>query len=246
MAKIISLSGAKEYVLTQLGSPVVCVEIADIQLESVIEDSIQILNKYHQGVGNYEDYIGFTLSAGVQDYALSGMEAVVDVSFNSNLDGINVLFSPTHQLLHRDWVIHGNYPGGANGPGSGMALTHYRVLQMYLKDVEREFMQMFKARYSREREEVKIIPTPTQDGTALFKVFRRETAENLYNNDLFKRLAVAKAKIIWANNVGKYTMTLPGGGTINYADIRAEGKEELEKVLSDIQLESETPVFMVG
>ena len=250
MATITTLTGMKNYIKRKLGNPVVTVEIDDSQYDDIVDDTVQIFQDLHTGDGNYMDFLGFTISAGVSAYSTSGMNlaATLDLNLTVGTDGINTLFSPSHQLLYRDWVVHGGYPGnngGASSRFSGMVLSSYEVAMQYLNDINDTFSIMYHTQYSDARQEILLYPTPATGGTGLLQVYKKETAANLYNNRLVKRLAVAEAKIQWGTNLSKYQMNLPHGGTINGAEILAQGKEEKEKVMEDIVGESEPiPPYM--
>ena len=251
MARIVTLAGMKSYISKNLGSPVIQVEIADTQYDMIIDDTIQLFQKYHTGEGNYLDYIGFTVSAGVSAYSTSGLDLASTIDFNlsTGTDGINTLFSPTHQVLYQDWVVLGNYPGGSGGSNSqysGMNLTGYEIAMQTLNDVRDTFSIMYHAQYSDARQEILITPTPATAGTGLLTVYRKESAENLYNDDIVKRLAVAKAMVQWGRNLGKYEMTMPSGGTIKGSEILSEGKELLEKIMEDMRMESEPLGFWIA
>lgn len=250
MARITTLVGMKNYIKSVLGEPVIQVEIADAQYDRIIEDTIQLFQKYHTHEGNYMDFIGFTVSAGVSAYSTDGMNlaSVLDLSLSVGTDGINTLFSPTHQSLYQDWVVHGGYPGGPGGSTgrfSGMVLAGYEIAMQYLNDINDTFSIIYATQYSDARQEILIYPTPAIGGTGLLQVYKKETAQNLYNDDLVKRIAVAEAKIQWGNNLNKYNMNLPHGGTINGESILQQGKEEKEKVMEDMFQESEPLPFYI-
>ena len=244
MARITTLTAMRSYIKNQLGSPVITVEIADSQLNQIIEDCIQIYQKYNTGEGNYVDYLPFTVSANTSAYNVSAYNigAVVDFDLTSVADGLNVLFSTTHNLLYKDWVVYGNYPGG---PGSGGTLSNYEIQSQYLEDIRDMFGTFFHAHYSEARQEILLIPTPTIDGIGIMTVYRKETAENLYNDDLVKRLCIAKSKMLWGSMLKKYNSTLPGGATINGSEIFNDGKDEYESVFAAIVDESEPPMPVV-
>jgi hypothetical protein len=248
MARITTLAAMRNYIKTMLGSPVITVELADAQLNQIIEDVVQVMNDYHTGEGNYHDYIGFSVSAGTSAYNVSAYNIASTVDFdlfNTN-DGLNVLFSETHNILWRDFVLHGNYPGGpGDANGEGMVLAGYNVMTNYLEDVKDTFSLMYHAQYSDARQEFLLTPTPKENGTGLLTVYRKETAENLYNNHIVKNLCIAESKILWGHILGKYSMTLPSGGTINGQDIKSDGKEEKEKIMEQIRMESEPPMFFI-
>ena len=249
MAKITTLNGMKTYIASVLGSPVIQIEIAPEQYNRIIEDAIQLFQKYHTGEGNYYDCLAFTISADVSAYSTEGMNlaSVVDFDLSTGENGINTLFSSEHQLLYNDWVVQGGYPGGTGRGGrfSGMVLAGYEIAMQHLNDIRDTFSVLYRTQYSEAREQLLIYPTPQTAGTGLLQVFKKETAANLYNNDLVKRLAVAESKIQWGTNLDKYSMTLPSGGTINGANILARGIEEKDKVMEDIQAESEPLPFYI-
>ena len=69
--------------------------------------------------------------------------------------------------------------------------------------------------------------------------------QNIYNNPLVKKLAVARAGIRWIRNISKFTGTMPDGLAVNESRL-TEYKEEEEKWLERIWEESETPDFLVA
>jgi hypothetical protein len=250
MARITTLAGFKTYIMSVLGNPVIQIEVSDDQYDRIIDDTVQVFQDLHTGEGNFQDFLGFTISAGVSAYSTVGWDlaSTLDLSLSVGTDGINTLFSPTHQLLYRDWVTLGGYPGGPGGYGgrySGMVLAGYEVAMQYLNDINDTFSIMYHTQFSDARQEILIYPTPAETGTGLLTVYKKETAANLYNNRLVKRLAVAEAKIQWGTNLDKYAMTLPHGGTINGANILQRGIEEKERVMEDIQAESEPLPFYI-
>lgn len=62
--------------------------------------------------------------------------------------------------------------------------------------------------------------------------------EDLYEDPVFIKWIIAKAKIQLARIIGTFNYTLIGGIQINYSDIRAEGKEELEELKHKINTDS--------
>ena len=250
MAKITDLAGMRQYVLRKLGSPVIQVEMSIEQLEDAIYDSVQFFSTHHTGEGNYRDFMGLAFEVGTSAYDMSNLniEAVIDTHLTFQQDGISTLFTNTHNLLYEDWVVNGGYPGGPGGGqygAAGMVLAGYEVAMNYLEDIRDTFTRIYHAQYSSSREEILITPTPTIAGVALIEVFKRESAANLYNHELVKALSVAEAKIQWGQNLRKYSMTLPSGGTINWSEILSEGREDKERIQERIIGESEFPMFFI-
>jgi hypothetical protein len=69
--------------------------------------------------------------------------------------------------------------------------------------------------------------------------------EDLYEDPVFIKWIIAKAKIQLARIIGTFNYTLIGGVQINYADIRAEGKEELTELKEKIRTDSPADWFMM-
>jgi hypothetical protein len=63
---------------------------------------------------------------------------------------------------------------------------------------------------------------------------------------LVKKLVVARAKVLWGMQIGKYSMAMPDGSSINGFEIMNKGYEEEEKVMENIRLESEPCDFFHG
>jgi hypothetical protein len=105
----------------------------------------------------------------------------------------------------------------------------------------------YNTEYRRSNSTVIVTPTPTVSGALLLRVYKKEDTINLYNHILIKDLAVGLCKKLYGGmNLGKYNVTLPGGGTINYQFIYDQGKEETELALEAIRSEGNPMPFLVG
>ena len=237
---ITSISACRDYIKTRLGDPVVCVEISDDQLNEIIFDSIQDFTRYNYGEGSYKDYVVLSLSADVSEYNLSGTNIIDTIDYTlSTSDGgsINALFTPTHIALSETGIIQ-------NVTSNGM--VDWNIAMLMLEEIKNTFNKMFMVDFRQGSNIMRVVPTPTEAYTGILTCYKKETALNLYNNRLVQRLCVARAKIQWVEHLSKYSLTLPGGGTMNGDSIISRGKEEEEKVMEDIKGESEPTDFFVG
>lgn len=260
MAKITNLTEMKNYILTQLGFPVINIEISNEQLEQAINDTIMDFQRYNYDEGSYRDYFIFQASAGVQDYPVSSVrdystsaqldnvEFIWDFSISFGADGINTLFSPTHVLLYDQYVNQGAYPGGPGSIGSsfGLTLASYSTAMVYLDMINEMFGKMYSVDYLPGREVIRITPTPSQDLVGVLILWRKEYTHYLYNNPLVKKLAVARAGIRWCRNTLKFAGTMPDGLTNNLETYLSDYKAEEEKWLERMWDESEPPDFIVA
>ena len=90
---ITSLLEFRSYLKTMLGNPVTNVEVDDTQIDQVIEDSVQIFQRYSYGDATYRDVLTFSLSANVSAYQLdSSIDSVLDLT-TPNFNTISDLFT---------------------------------------------------------------------------------------------------------------------------------------------------------
>jgi len=69
--------------------------------------------------------------------------------------------------------------------------------------------------------------------------------ENLFKDDLFYKYCVGWSKVMLGNMVGRYAFTLPGGVTMNAADLISQGKEEVKEVEDEIKGQSNSSFFFM-
>jgi len=69
--------------------------------------------------------------------------------------------------------------------------------------------------------------------------------EELYDDPVFIRWVIAKAKIQLARIIGTFNYSLIGGIQINFSDIRTEGQDELKELKDKIKSDSPSDWFMM-
>jgi len=251
MGKISTLDEFKTYILKQLGFPVIQIEIDTSTggvLDDIIFDTVQDAQTYLGGVGTYLENATMAVSAGVSQYCLSGynIESVYDIDLSSGVDGINILFSPTHILLYDKMIQKGGIFGSSNFQNGVLVLTEYQIMMGQLENIKFLFGKQYTAKFNKGREMVIITPTPTQNMIGVLSLYIREKAEYLYNHTLVKKLAVARAKKIWGRSLLKYSLVLPDGISLNGNQIYEEGKQDEDFWFNRLSEESEGIDFFVG
>jgi hypothetical protein len=236
---------ARNYLKIKLGHPVVCVEVADEQLNQIICDTVQDASRYLYGEGNQRDYMLLAMTSGTTAYVLpDDVIDTVQFSFMSYLDGINVMHSPTNMLLYNDWANQRNYPGG---PGSGGAsIVNYDIAMMYFKEIQNQFKTMYNADYHEPSRTLYLTPTPKQDGVGMLEIWRRSQITDMLDHPIVKKIMVGRAMMQWGQSLGKYQIQMPGGGTTNGDTIYSRGEAMEEKWMEKLEKEGTFPQFFVG
>lgn len=244
MAKLTTLADIMSWVKVDLGVPALCIELPDATIIQVIEDSIDYYQKHAYGEGVYEDYIPLNISAGVSAYDVSGRDISMVVELNQiragSGHGLNTLFSSQLNLLGSGWT------GLGSSNGQGLSLANYEMGMEYIDMIDTYFQKTFRAFYRPGAEQLIIAPMPTEDGVALIHIYKKEAAQYIYNQEMFKELVRARVMMRWGFVLNKRTITIPGGGTINGEWIYNEGKELEEKVRQRIYDEQMPCQPMIG
>lgn len=214
---ITNLAEFKGWIRTQLGGGYIStgsivVELTDEHIESCIHDAIEYA--YEAGLydSTLEDYIQINLSAGVSTYDVSAIapdatEMLFLDAGLANMGGPSVLFSPINLLYG------GQNPVTAYGM-SYLQLTSFEVFSQYLSLVNRMFAVEFRLNYNQYTKQLRVVPTPTENMTAVVKTYNKTAAASLFQNPWVKQLALANARIIWGTILSKYKgIDLPGRGS---------------------------------
>jgi len=238
----------RTYIKRELGSPVINVEVDDDSIDQLIDDCVDLYQRYAGGEGNYHSFVSLNLSAGVTEYSLSGdsILEVVGLDVSVGVNGINTLFSPSNILLQNSGSSLINNSLNYDSFSPGLDLASYHVDLNYLDEIQNTFGTNFLVIWRPLEEKLIVSPTPETNYTGLIQVYKKEIQERIYNSILFRDLVVAKVKMLWGNILKKYDTTMAGGGNINGRDVYQEGKDDYEKALQTIKDESEPPMFYVG
>ena len=128
----------------------------------------------------------------------------------------------------------------------GMIMTNFNVAMEYIKMIKNTFGRGYQVQFNPNTEILTVNPPPTEAVTGVLYMYKKEVAENLYNNHHVKAMAVGKAKMVWGMNLKKYTLQMPDGITINGKEIREEGKEEFDTAFQMIRDETPGPDFFLA
>lgn len=127
-------------------------------------------------------------------------------------------------------------------PFSGDSLV-FRTAQYAIFDLTRAFfLEWVQYDYNRRTKQLKILGRdPVHD--VCIKVYNKIPDEKLYEDYFFTRYVTAKAKIALGRMLGQFNFQLMGGITINAADVKSEGTEELAKIEQEIKDEDSPDYF---
>jgi hypothetical protein len=136
--------------------------------------------------------------------------------------------------------------------GGGLALANYQAMMIYLETIKDFFTISYKIDFNDMSQVLTVVPSPPEDSVGILRLWRKETAINLYNNVMVQDLAIAIVKTIWGTTLRKYPMTLPDGSNTNEfgREIWQEGNDEKKEIIrrmnAGVEGEGDWVGFLIG
>ena len=247
-----NMAQMRTYIKMMLGSPVICIEISDEQLNYIIGDCVRYIQRYYYRVGNYRDYLILDLIPGMTHYKIcQELESVIDFQTANWLGDINELFTLPHNALY-DSVMSMNassiFRGSCygNSAGFGDILGSWNAALQWLEQAKIEFGESYQVRYNDKEKELSIWPSPRHPCRGIMEVYKRQRSVKIFNDIMFRKMVVARAGMVWTNALRKYSLTIAGGGTLNADSLYSSYKEEYDYCLENIRLESPNGEFYIS
>lgn len=247
-----NMAMVRNYIKLMLGSPVICVEISDEQLNYIIADCVRYIQKYYFRQGNFRDYLILELQPGKTHYKIcQELETVVDFNTSNWLGDINELFTVPHNALYDSMmtmnassIFHGSCYG--NSASYGDILGSWNAALMWLEQAKMEFGEAYQVRYNEKEKELSVWPSPKKPTRGIMEVYKRQRSVKIFNDVMFRKMVVARAGMIWTNALRKYSLNIAGGGSLNADSLYSSYKEEYDFCIDNIRLESPNGEFWMS
>lgn len=231
----------KDYIKHMLGAPRICVELDDDTIDYIIMDVADWFQKYYLQYGNYHDYMVLNLKPGISKYKLcDDLVSVVDFKTTNWFGSINELFTVPHALLY-DQVMnmntwHGNTYG--NTAAYGDVLGSWTATLTWLAEADQMFGEKYQVRWNELENELEVMPQPQKPTFGLMQVWKKQKAEKMFNDPLFRKMCVAYAGKVWTNGLRKYQLQIAGGGSLNADSLFASYEKDYDWCVERVDQES--------
>jgi len=220
-----------EYCLRQLGAPVLEINIDEDQIEDRIDEAIQFYQEYHADAV-VRTFIKYEVTQeDIEDKIIELPDAVLSV-----VKILNIIDSEAGGMFN---VKYQMFLNDVHGLRSGQGLINYAMTKDYLGMIEHLITgNSQQVTYSRHQNTLHILTDWTEHlkpGDYLiiecYTGVNPETYPEVYNDMALKRYLTAILKRQWGNNLKKFEgMQLPGGVTINGAQIYQEAVDEIREM----------------
>ena len=239
----------KGYILRALGSPVINIEVADSQMDDRIDDALQLFVERHYNGANRK-YLELDITQAHHDSKViqlpSTVLSVIHIHKGSTTGlGEDVFMSEQWQMEAAAFEAI-QYGGG---------LVNIEMTGQAIAGLKKYTERMAEYTYNKTNNSLFILGELPPIGNKILLETYSAIAENdiiatdIFDDSFVKKYATALVKKQWGQNLSKFegSSTLPGGLSVNGGDIMSEAKEEIEKLLEDLELRYTAPLnFFIG
>ena len=273
MSKPNSRATLSDYCLRQLGAPILEINVADEQVDDLMDDSLQFFYERHfDGVERVtlkyqitsddikrgrarggDNTLGITTSTTTsgsfeenESYILVPDNVLgIERVHQFDSSGLsNGMFNLKYQLFLNDIAFNLGYDG----------LLNYSMTKTYLEDINFLLTTSTQIRYNKRNNRLYMDidwSAATEGHWVIIECYRIMDPANysaVYNDSFLKRYLTAKIKKQWGQNLIKFQgVKLPGGIELNGRQIYEDGDFELREIEEKMLSTYEIPVLdMIG
>jgi hypothetical protein len=255
MTKIKSKTDLINYIKTQLGFPLINIELTDEQIESNIDQAVQKFADYAQE-GLLENIIvcefhgkgAYPLPDNISSIISVGKGSTSNVTnFGTNYGTGYVpdvwsqqFFSTYSSSITASTIFNDNmYASSLTGniiPAVINISNTTSVLHKYFGDAPA---------YTYSAEKHTLWLTENYHGPAYIHYYYEydpnEEHDKIYDHQWVKEYSVALCMRLWGRVTGKFSGSLIGGAQVNYSDLKSEGQAEIDRLNEELLTRWTTP-----
>lgn len=241
MFKIQNRKQLREYILQELGAPVINVELAEVQVDNAINKAINFFIERHDD-GIEEIFLTIDVDSIVRENAYVELDdSIVGVSSILDLSASETAGEQLADLNHL--IAKSDIFSGTSINMGGM--IRYVRSQQTIQNIQYFFEPFYDFEFNKITNRLYFRNNLTNIeslGAIVYRAIDPDYDYDIFNDEWIKRYATALAHRQWGVNLNKYTgMDLPGQGQLNGESILQEGKELVEKALEEFEMTYGTP-----
>lgn len=235
-----------EWALRKLGKPVIEINVDPDQVEDRLDEALQLFQEYHydatQKVYEPHQLTANNITNKYIEFDPNPYVGIIHILPPAST-GASGMFNLEYQLRLQDYQAFGATTMGAN-------MTGYSLYQQNLSLLRELLVGVAPIRYTKHADRLYIDwdwETDAVEGEYIviesYKILDPDSFTKVYNDIFLKQYFTALVKEQWGQNLSKFQgVQLPGGVTLNGAEILSQAKEEITKLQDDLQNKWELPV----
>jgi hypothetical protein len=276
MAQPSTRQGLIDYCLRKLGAPVLEINVAQEQIEDLVDDAIQLFQERHFD-GVYQTYLKYQVTQedidrgrakGLSGVGVSTVSASSPIGTFNFYENSNYIPIPPH-IIGINKIMQFE---GSNSISSGMfsikyqlflndiyywgstELLTYSMVKTYLEDINWLLTTQKQIRFNKRQDRLylDIDWSSLRVGEYIiidcYRMLNPSDYERVWNDSFLKPYLTALIKRQWGQNLIKFQgVKLPGGVELNGRQIYDDGQKELEAIIDKMSSTYELPPLdMIG
>lgn len=214
-----------DYILRQLGAPLVSVEVTEDQINDIIDMTVQ-------------EFSNFALEGELTKYIQMTVSAPCEITMDGNVN--NILK-----------VSRGGGTMFAGYGGVGFVIDYVSLISggINLNDAVASVINLSATRSMLDKYfgddlsftwnpyKKKINISETFHGNILMEVtteYTPDTIDMIFDNSWVKRMSTARVKLLQSDITGKYDQNLVGGARINHEKMQSRAEQEIEVLREEL------------
>ena len=268
MAKPTTRQELVDYCLRQLGAPVLEINIADEQVDDLLDDALQYFQERHfdgvermylkykitqDDIDRAKTNTDTTRTVGSTTYTFEEGNNYIEIpdsiigiekifKFDSSTISGN-MFSIKYQLFLNDLY-------GFNS----VDLLNYAMTKSYLEDIDHVLTPDIQIRFNKRQNRLYLdVDWGSQEADTYividcYRILDPSNNAGVYNDSFLKKYLTALFKRQWGQNLIKFQgVKLPGGIELNGRQIYDDGQRELDEIIQKMSTDYELPPLdMIG
>ena len=234
----------KEYILRQLGAPLVNVELHDDHLEDIISATIKEFSEFAYD-GELEEVALLNVDGSGLYNLPFHIQSIIKVSKGGASGLTNFSSNYGSGFVPDVWSsMWTNNLNGAIG-----SITNAIITVSSMRSQMEKFMgDDMNYDFNSHRKTLRLF----EDHTGPLLVWYTheyipEAEDYIYDQNWVKKMCTAQARMVQSTITGKYDQALVGGARINYQDMRARAEQEILELKEDLQLQyAGTAPILIG
>ena len=268
MAKPTTRQELVNYCLRQLGAPVLEINIADEQVDDLLDDALQYFQERHfdgvermylkykitqDDIDRSKTNTDTTRTVGITTYTFEEgnnyieiPDSVIGIEKIFKFDSSTIsgsMFSIKYQLFLND--LYGF---------SSIDLLNYTMTKSYLESIDHVLTPDIQIRFNKRQNRLYLdIDWAEQDKDTYividcYRILDPSNNAGVYNDSFLKKYLTALLKRQWGQNLIKFQgVKLPGGIELNGRQIYDDGQRELNEIIQKMSTDYELPPMdMIG
>jgi len=259
-----------EYCLRKLGSPVLEINVAQEQVEDLVDDAVQLFQERHFD-GVYQTYLKYQVTQedidrgrarGIDGVGIASTSATSSIGTFNYYENSNYLQVPPH-VIGVNKIFHFE---GSNSIASGMfsikyqlflndiyywgstELLTYAMTKTYLEDIDFLLTTQKQIRFNKRQDRLYL----DIDWSSLrpneyliidcYRMMDPNDYSKVWNDSFLKPYLTALIKRQWGQNLIKFQgVKLPGGVELNGRQLFDDGQRELDAIVEKMSSTYELP-----